>query len=61
MYDEFPWIKFGILSAPLMVMMWFMAPTLKWKLLFIFAVPIGVYLALAGKTIGGNHKLGGKF
>lgn len=50
-YEGFPWIKFTILTIPLIVMMFFMAPTLKWKLLFSLAVPVGVGLALSGKSI----------
>ncbi len=51
MFDDFPWIKFTIVSVPFIIMMWFMAPTLKWKLLFTLAVPVGVGLALGGKSI----------
>lgn len=60
MLDDFPWIKFTILSVPLIIMMWFMAPALKWKILFTFAVPVGVGLALSGKSIGKDHGLGGR-
>lgn len=51
-YDEgFPWIKFIILCIPGIIVMWIFAPTIKWKLLFTLAVPIGVGFALAGKSI----------
>ncbi len=57
MYDSydsgFPWIKFAILSIPLIILMWILAPSLKWKLLFTIAVPIGVGLALTGKSLKG--------
>ena len=59
MYDSyspgFPWIKFTVLCVPLIAMMLFMADGLKWKLMFSLAVPIGVYLALTGKSIGRKH------
>ncbi len=51
MFDDFPWIKFVILCVPLIIMMWLMADGLKWKLLFTLAVPIGVGLALTGKSL----------
>jgi len=51
MFEDFPWIKFTILCIPLIILMWFAAPSLKWKLLFTLAVPIGVGLALSGKSI----------
>ncbi len=60
MYDEgFPWIKFTILTVPFVILMFFMAPTMKWKLLFAFCVPIGVGLALSGKSINLHKKKGG--
>ena len=55
MFDDynsgFPWIKFGILCVLLVIPIWMMAPTLKWKFLFAFSVPIGVGLALSGKSM----------
>ncbi len=45
------WIKFGIVSLVFAVPIFMMAPTLKWKLIFTFAVPVGVFIALAGKSI----------
>lgn len=51
MMDDFPWIKFIILCIPLIIIMWVFAPTLKWKFVFTIAVPIGVMLALSGKSI----------
>lgn len=59
MYDQFPWIKFTVLSLPFMALMLFMADGLKWKILFTLAVPIGVSLALMGKTLGRGHSVGG--
>ncbi|KKL61238.1 hypothetical protein LCGC14_2197310 [marine sediment metagenome] len=53
--SDFPWIKFIILFIPLSVFMFIFSPTLKWKLLFIVAGGIGVYIALAFGTIGGKH------
>ena len=53
-------IKFAVLSIPLIIMMWFFAPTLKWKLVFSLAVPIGVGLALAGKSMKGLGVLSGR-
>ncbi len=47
----FPWIKFTVLSVPLIIIMFYYAPTLKWKLLFSVCVPVGVWLALAGKSL----------
>lgn len=52
MYNEgFPWIKFTLVSVPLIVMMFFMADGLKWKILFSLCVPIGVGFALGGKSV----------
>ncbi len=51
MFEDFPWIKFTILTIPLIILMWAVAPTTKWKILFSLCVPIGVSLALAGKSI----------
>ena len=53
MYDEFPWIKFGILCVVFIAMIWFMGPmaTVKWKLIFSASVPFGVGIALTGRTI----------
>lgn len=58
-YNEFPWIKFTILCVPLIVLMINFAPTLKWKILFSLCVPIGVGLALKGKSFGKSHSAGG--
>ncbi len=49
--ESFPWIKLIIISVPLIIMMWFLAPTLKWKILFSFCVPVGAGIALIGKSI----------
>ncbi len=54
--SEFPWIKFTILCIPLIIVMWLMAPTLKWKILYTIAVPIGVALALSGKSLNFHPK-----
>ena len=51
MMDDFPWIKFVILCIPLIIFMWFMAPSIKWKILYTICVPIGVGLALSGKSL----------
>ncbi len=51
MYDEFPWIKFSILTIAFMIPVVYMAPGIKWKLLFAVCVPVGVGLALAGKSM----------
>lgn len=55
MYNEFPWIKFSILTVAFIIPIVMMAPTIKWKILFALSVPVGVYFALAGKTIGRSH------
>ncbi len=49
----FPWIKFIILTTIGVVAMLMFAPGLKWKLLFSLGVPIGIYLALVGKSMKG--------
>ena len=56
MLDDFPWIKFTILCIPLIILMWVMAPSLKWKILYTVCVPIGVALALSGKSINLHKK-----
>jgi len=48
---SFSWIKFFVLTILFTIPMWIFAPSIKWKLLFTVAVPIGVYLALAGKSL----------
>lgn len=57
MYNEgFPWIKFTIICVPLIAMMIFMAPSIKWKILFSVCVPVGVGFALAGRSINFHNK-----
>lgn len=56
MFEDFPWIKFIILSVPLIILMWFVAPSVKWKILFSLCVPIGVWLALTGKSINVHRR-----
>ncbi len=51
--EEFPWIKFAILSIPLTILMLIFAPGMKWKLLYVVAVQVGVFLALSGRSIKG--------
>ncbi len=51
MFEDFPWIKFTILTLLFGVPIFLMTPGLKWKLLYTLAVPIGVAIALGGKTI----------
>lgn len=51
--EDFPWIKFAILSILFIVPIVMFAPGLKWKILFTICVPVGVGLALAGKSMGG--------
>lgn len=52
MFDDFPIVKFIILYIPLAGIMFIFAPTMKWKLLFSFvAVPVGLAIALSGRTI----------
>lgn len=47
----FPWIKFIILSLAFGIPIFWFAPTIKWKMVFTLAVPIGVGVALMGKSI----------
>lgn len=56
MFEDFPLIKFIILCIPLIVIMWMFAPTLKWKFVFTLAVPIGVGLALTGRSINPHRR-----
>ena len=51
MFEDFPWIKFTILTLLFGIPIFLMTPGLKWKLLYTLAVPIGVAIALGGKTI----------
>ncbi len=53
MFEDFPWIKFTILTLAFGIPIFLMTPGLKWKLLYTLAVPIGVAIALGGKTLGG--------
>lgn len=48
MYDEFPWIKFTILTVLFGGLILYFTPGLKWKITFALAVPVGVWGALAG-------------
>lgn len=43
--------KFIVLWLVFSAMSWYMAPTLKWKILFTFASAIGTYLALTGRSL----------
>jgi len=56
MMDDFPWIKLAIVSILLIIPIWMMAPTIKWKILFTICVPVGVGLALSGKSINVHRK-----
>jgi len=51
MDGQFPWIKFGILTVLFSVPIFIMAPGVKWKILFMLATPVGVYLALSGRSL----------
>lgn len=51
MYDEFPWIKFVILTIVFVVPIVIFTNGIKWKILYAFATPIGIYLALMGKGL----------
>ena len=62
MYDEgFPWIKFTLITVPFIVLMLYMAPTMKWKILFSLCVPVGVGFALTGKSVNLHKKKGGGY
>lgn len=51
--DSSFWIKFVIVCIPFLGIVWWMAPTLKWKLIFSIAVPVGTWLALSGRSMKG--------
>ncbi len=59
--SNFPWIKFGILFIPLAFYILKFAPAYPglniwlWKILLLAAGVVGLFIALAGKTIGKNH------
>ena len=55
MYDEFPWIKFAILTLVFVIPIVIFTDGLKWKILYTLATPIGIYVALMGKTLGRSH------
>jgi len=66
MYDSygqssFSWIKFFILLVPFLVLIWWVAPSLKWKVVFSFGGVIGIWLALIGKSMKGLTPVGRKF
>lgn len=50
-HDSFPWIKFVILCLLFMVPIVIFAPGLKWKVLFVLCVPVGVGFALTGNSL----------
>lgn len=53
--EDFPWIKFAILTIPFSISLFIFAPTFKWKMIFgLIAAPAGVALALAGKSMRGR-------
>lgn len=57
MYDQgFPWIKFTILTILFVIPVVIWSPGMKWKLLFAVCVPIGVGLALSGKSLRNGGK-----
>jgi predicted LPLAT superfamily acyltransferase len=53
MYDEFPWIKFSLLSLIFMVIIWKLGGRLEtsWRIMFALCSPIGVYFALTGRSL----------
>ncbi len=55
-FDSTFLIKFAVLYIPFVVLMLMFAPGLKWKLLFSFAGIIGIWSALAGKSISLHKK-----
>ena len=60
--DMWFWGKFGLLSLVFMVAIWKMGGdtlSLTWKLLFVLSAPIGVFLALKGKSVVKAHNVGG--
>lgn len=52
------WGKFLVLYIPFLVLVWFMAPSLKWKFLFTICGAAGIWLALAGKSMKGVTPVG---
>lgn len=54
-------VKFFILWVPFTIMMLYMAPSLKWKLMFPVAGALGIFMALTGKSMKGMTPLGRKF
>ncbi len=59
--EGFPWIKFIILFIPFAIFIFMFAPTFKWKILFMIAGVVGIYLALIGKSMKGFTPMGRKF
>lgn len=56
MFDyDFPWIKFTLLSVVFMVIIFFLCMKTPlgflWKVGFILCAPVGVYFAIAGKSL----------
>ncbi len=51
--DDFPWIRFVLLSLGFVVLIWVMGKNLSfmWRVLFVLCAPVGVYLAISGKRI----------
>lgn len=45
------WIKFFVLSIPLVLFVFAFAPTFKWKLLLSLAGVIGIVFALSGTSL----------
>lgn len=60
MFEDFPWIKFGIISLVFVIPIIIYTDGMKWKLVYAIATPIGIYLAMAGKAIGKSHGPGGR-
>ena len=61
-YDNLFIAKFVILSLLFMIMIWKMGASslgMAYRILFTLCAPVGVYFALAGKSVGKSHRAGG--
>lgn len=54
-------VKFFILFIPYSIAMMIYAPSLKWKFTFVLAGAVGIWIALAGKTLKGVTPIGRRF
>ncbi len=61
-YSPVFWVKFIVISLLFMVLIWKMGGSTlstSWRVMFTLTAPVGVFFAIAGKSVGKSHSVGG--